>query len=111
MYVIDDDGFMRHVDSETIDRQVLQELFEFLSVHEEIISQGTMEMLGQSDPFTKAAIDRSLANAPEQLDEILAAGLPKAARMNLGMVGFGVIVNYRGELVELKWPEAADPQE
>ena len=38
-YVVDDDGFRRHIDSEQIDRQVLQSFQEMLAGHEDLVSE------------------------------------------------------------------------
>jgi hypothetical protein len=100
-YVVDDDGFLRHIESEAIDRPVLQEILSLIEGHEDFISKETMEMLGQDDPFTKAVIERSLQQAGDRLDELFEVGLPETVRVNLGMVGFRVVVNYRGEVVKV----------
>lgn len=107
-YVVDDDGFRRHIESDLVDRQVLEELIGMIEGHEEIISRGTMEMIGQEDIFTKAIIDRSLETASENIDEILEKGLPDSARLNLGMIGFRVVIDLRGGLVRLEQPSAGD---
>jgi hypothetical protein len=46
-YVVDDGGFARHIESEHVDRQVLDHLRQNIEGHEEIISRGTMELIGQ----------------------------------------------------------------
>src|SRR3989337_3803342 len=56
-YVVDDAGFMRHVESERVDRQGLGALAEFVRGHEELISAETMKALGQEDISPKAAIE------------------------------------------------------
>ncbi|HEX9798285.1 MAG TPA: hypothetical protein VGA52_14990 [Anaerolineales bacterium] len=107
-YVVDDDGFSRHIDSEHVDRQVLDELLGMIEGHEDFLSMNTMKMIGQEDPFTKAMIERSLSEAPEQVEKLLETGLPEAARMQLGMVGFRVVIDDRGDLVELVQPSAEE---
>ncbi len=57
VYVVDDDGFLRHIDSELVDRQVLNQMRELIQGHEDLIAEGTMKMLGQDDIFTKAMIE------------------------------------------------------
>lgn len=100
-YVVDDDGFLRHVESESIDRAVVEEILSMMEGHEDFISKETMEMLGQDDPFTKAMIEQSLLTAGDRLDELFQVGLPESIRLNLGMVGFRVVVNYRGEVTRV----------
>ena len=48
-YVVDDDGFMRHILAEQVDRQVLNIMLEGIEGHEEIISEQAAKMTGQDD--------------------------------------------------------------
>ncbi len=85
-------------------------MVEVIRGHEEFIARGTMEMLGQDDIFTKAAIERSLKEAAENIDKLLEQGLPESARMGLGMMGFRVVIDVHGNLIEVVQP-AADGDE
>ncbi len=107
-YVVDDDGFRRHVESESVDRQVLQELRNLVQGNEELISQGTMRMLGQEDIFTKAMIEKSLKNMDAQFDELIARGLPTEARAWLGMLGFRVVIDVHGNVIRVDQPNAGE---
>ncbi len=111
-YIVDDDGFQRHVESELVDRQVLAHLFEMIQGHEELISEGTMKMLGQEDIFTKAMIETSLRNLDDQFDELIEQGMPEEARAWLGMIGFRVVINIHGEVIKIEQPSSPiDPYE
>lgn len=103
-YVIDDAGFRRHVDSASVDRQVLENLRQQIEGHEDLISQGTMKMLGQEDIFTKAMIESSLRNLDSQFETLLQHGLPEEARAWLGMTGFRIVVNVHGEIMRIEQP-------
>ncbi len=107
-YVVDDEGFRRHVESEFVDRQVLQELRALVQGNEELISEGTMRMLGQEDIFTKAMIEKSLKNMDAQFDELLARGLPAEARAWLGMLGFRIVIDVHGNVVRVDQPSAGE---
>lgn len=109
-YVVDDDGFRRHVESETVDRQVLRELATLIEGKEDLISESAMKMMGQEDIFTKAMMERSLAEMEQNFDRMLAAGLPEEARMSLGMMGFRVVINLHGEVLRVEQPSAPDPE-
>ncbi len=100
-YVIDDAGFRRHVESEAVDRQVIEMLREQFMAHREIATEAMLQMLGQDDLFTKAMIDASIKN----MDRVIEHGLPDDARVWLGMLGFRVIVNVHGQVVRLDMPE------
>jgi hypothetical protein len=103
-YVIDDNGFRRHIDAETVDRQVLTQLQEQIEANKNAVEQGIMKMMGSEDLFTKAAIDKSIEN----MDQVLQQGLPDDARQMLGMMGFRVTVNYHGEVLRIDQPGVAD---
>lgn len=107
-YIVDDDGFQRHIQSEYVDRQVLDHLLEMIQGHEEIIAEGTMKMLGQDDIFTKAMIETSLQNVDDQFQQLLEAGLPEDSRAWLGMLGFRVVIDYHGDVVRVEQPSATD---
>ena len=104
-YVILDEGFRRHVASEVIDRQVINWLQEQALANKNMVSEGIMSLLGKDDLFTKAMIDSSL----DHMDKVIEQGLPDDARMMLGMMGFKIIVNIHGELVNLDMPAQEMP--
>jgi len=107
-YVVDDDGFRRHVESEHVDRQVLRHLYEMIQGHEDLISEGAMKMIGQEDIFTKAMIETSLKNLDRQFDELIERGMPDEARTWLGMIGFRVVIDIHGEVLRVEQPSAPD---
>jgi hypothetical protein len=107
-YVVDDDGFRRHVSSEVVDCQVLEKIGEMIEGNEDLIAEGTMKMLGQEDIFTKAAIETSLKNVDEQFDKMIQQGLPEEAQAWLGMIGFAVVINIHGEVIRVIQPSQAE---
>jgi hypothetical protein len=106
-YVVPDDDFMRHVESERIDRQVLQILHEQLEAHRELAIEAALKMIGKDDLFTKAMIEASI----NQMDRLLEQGIPEEMRAWLGLTGFKVIVNYRGDVVHVEQPGQIDLDE
>jgi hypothetical protein len=103
-YVVDDEGFLRHIESEKVDRQVLGEMAGMIEGYEELISESTMKMIGQEDIFTKASIEASLKNIDQQFESLLETGLPEEARAWMGMTGFQVIIDIHGDLIRLEQP-------
>lgn len=99
-YVLDDNGFRRHIDAEVIDRQVLQALQDQILANKDAVEQGIMKMMGSEDIFTKAAIDKSI----KDMDQVLKMGIPDDARQMLGMMGFRVVVDYHGEVLRIDQP-------
>ena len=103
-YVVEELGFRRHIETEMVDRQVIEMLREQFMSHREIATEAMLQMLGKDDLFTKAMIDASIKN----MDKVLEQGLPDGARAWLGMLGFRVIIDTHGEVVELDMPEQTD---
>jgi hypothetical protein len=103
-YVIDDNGFRRHIDAEQIDRQVLQLIQDQINANKEAVEQGMMKVMGSDDLFTKAAIDKSIEN----IDQVLERGLPDDARQWLGMMGFHIVVNLHGDVIKMESPGVVD---
>jgi hypothetical protein len=112
VYVVDDDGFKRHVPAADIDRAVLLELRDQTLANRDAVTQGAMQMMGAEDLFTKAMIDSSLNNIDAHFDKLMDQGLPEHARQWLGMLGFRIVVNYHGEVIKMESPgTAADDRE
>ncbi len=99
-YVMDDDGFLRHIDAASVDRQVLAVIQDQMNANKDMVEEGIMRMLDNYDLFTKAAIDASIKN----IDQVLERGIPEEARQWLGMMGFRIVVNVHGEVVKFNMP-------
>jgi hypothetical protein len=103
-YVVNDAGFHRHIPAEQVDRQVLENLAELISGHEDAVTEQTAKMLGQEDPFSVAMIQSQLKNINQQFDSLLKTGLPEELRAYLGMMGFRIRINMHGEVLEVAQP-------
>lgn len=106
-YVVDDNGFRRHIPSEQVDRVVLSQIAELMKGSEDFISEQTAKMIGQEDVFTKAAIEQQLKNIDKQFDQLMQVGIPEDMRAYLGMMGFKVVINMHGEVIKVEQPGAA----
>ena len=103
-YVVDDHGFKRHILSETVDRQVLDQMRSMIDGNEDLISQQTAKMLGQEDIFTYAMIANQLKNMDEQFDKLLETGIPTEARSYMGLMGFKITINVHGDVISVNQP-------
>ncbi len=101
-YVVDDDGFKRHVPAGAVDHQVLAALREQILAHKDIVLQGAMTMMRRDDLFTKAMLDSSLDRLDEHFERLLDQGLPPGTLEWLGMMGFRIVINYHGEVVRME---------
>ena len=107
-YVIDDNGFLRHIPCEQVDRQILETMKDQIKNHEEIITEQTQKMMGQEDIFTHAIIQNQLKNIDKQLENLFQTGLPENSRLYLGMMGFKVIIDTHGNVIRIKQPSVPD---
>ena len=110
-YVVNDAGFLRHIPTVQVDRQVLQIMFDMIQGSEELISAQAAKMLGQEDIFTKAMIESQLKQMDKQFENILTTGIPEEGRAYMGMMGFRVRINLHGEVIEVNQPGMIDPDE
>ncbi len=108
-YVIDDDGFRRHIDADAVDRQVVAFFLEQLQQNRDLAVQQALQMLGSDDLLTKAAVDASLRNI--NMDQIMSQGVPAQAREMLGMMGFRVVINLHGDVVRLDQPAVSTDED
>lgn len=110
-YVVDDDGFLRHIPSEQIDCQILEVMRDQIKDNKEIISEQAIKMLGQDDIFSHAIINQQLENIDDQMEQLFDQGLPESGKAYLGMLGFKIVVNHHGEVIRVDQPSAPDEQE
>lgn len=99
-YVVDDDDFRRHVDAAQVDRSVLRFMREQVEDHREIAVQQMLEMMGQDDVFTKAAVESSINN----MEDAVGQPIPEDARQWLGMLGFKIVIDVQGSVVDIQMP-------
>lgn len=107
-YVVDDDGFRRHIASEQVDRQVLDVMHQMIEGHEDIVGEQAAKMLGTDDIFSVAMLVNQLKQIESQFDALLETGIPEDARAYMGMMGFKVRINLHGEVIDIEQPGITD---
>ncbi|MGW8144835.1 MAG: hypothetical protein ACWGN2_10600 [Anaerolineales bacterium] len=110
-YVVDDEGFLRHIPSEQVDRQVLEAMRELIEGHEDALSEQTAKMLGQEDIFTRAMIESQLKNIDKQFDALFETGIPEEGRAYMGMMGFRITIDIHGEVLKVDQPGMISPED
>ena len=100
-YVVDDDGFVRHIDAEEVDRQVLRFMGGQVEDHRDEAVTQMMDMMNKDDIFTKAAIESTINNMEDNVGQ----PIPEQARQWLGMLGFRVVIDYDGTVTNIEMPE------
>ena len=103
-YVVPDGDFMRHVEAEYVDRQVVEALKERLLPMKDVIIEGMIKMLGQEDLFTRPAIESAIENMDRifEVDNVDVNEL----RTALWMTGFRVTVDVHGDVMHVELPGA-----
>ena len=71
------------------------------------VVQSIMQLLGKRDIFTKAALDASLRNLGQQLRE----SNPEQWTPWLRLMGFRVVVDVHGEVIEIIYPQQPGEEE
>jgi len=110
-YVVDDAGFLRHIPSEQVDRQVLENLEQLIAGSEEAITEQAAQMLGQDDIFTRAMIENQLKNIGQQFDALIEVGIPEETRAYMGMMGFRIRINVHGDVLDVEQPGMIAPED
>ena len=99
-YVVNDDDFRRHIDAAQVDRAVLRFLREQVEENREIAVQSMLEMMGQDDVFTKAAVESSI----NRMEDNVGQPIPEDARQWLGMLGFRIVIDFHGNVIVVQLP-------
>ena len=101
-YAVPDGDFLRHVEAEYVDRQIVALMKERVVAMRDLITEGVIHMLGQEDLFTRASIEHAI----EHMDRILEPGAVDVdeLRTALWMLKFRAIVNVHGDVVRLDIP-------
>ncbi len=107
MYVVNDQGFHRHIPSEQVDLQVLNLIRDQMKGSEDTIAEQAAKMLGQDDIFSRAILQNQLKNIDQQFDQLFKTGIPESGRAYMGMMGFRITINVHGEVLRVDQPAAA----
>ncbi len=99
-YVVMDDDFRRHIDAEQVDKQVLRFMRGQVEEHRDLAVSQMLDMLGKDDIFTKAAVESSINNIDQQVGQ----PIPEEARQWMGMLGFRVVIDFHGNVVNIQLP-------
>jgi hypothetical protein len=105
-YAVPDGDFLRHVEAEHVDRQIVAAIQERILAMRDSVTEGLIHMLGEEDLFTRPSIEHAI----EHMDRILEPGAVDVdeLRTALWMTGFRATVDVHGELVHLELPGLED---
>ncbi len=101
-YAVPDGDFIRHVEAEHVDRQIVTLMQERVLAMSDIITEGMIHMMGEENLFTRASIKHAIEN----MDSILEPGAVDVdeLRTALWMTKFRAIVDVHGDVIQLDIP-------
>jgi len=101
-YAIPEDDFLRHVEAQHVDRQIVDRLKERIQAMSDLVTENAIRLLGQEDLFTRASIEHAIEN----MHRILEPGAVDVDQLRtaLWMAGFAAVVDVHGDLVRLQVP-------
>lgn len=108
-YIVNDQGFLRHIPSEDVDRQIYDILKQQFEENKDAIIEQTAKLLGTDDPFSQAVLANQFENLDEQFKMLQKTGIPENDRLYMGMTGFRAVIDMHGNLVSLDQPSRETP--
>lgn len=102
-YVVYDDDFRRYIDAAHVDRQVLRFMRDQVEDNRQLAVGAMLDMMGKDDIFTKAAVESTI----EHMEDAVGQPIPEDARQWLGMLGFRVVIDFHGEVIDIQLPAGA----
>lgn len=101
-YAIPDQGFLRHVEAEYVDRQIVTRMRDMIVPMRDAIVEATIHMMGDEGLFARAAVEEAIDN----IDRILEPGAVDVDefRTALWMARFRAVVNVHGDVLQLEIP-------
>ena len=102
-YIVFDDDFRRYIDAAQVDRQVLRFMRDQVQDNRQLAVGAMLDMMGKDDLFTKAAVESSI----DHMEEAVGQPIPEDARQWLGMLGFRIVIDFHGDVVDIALPAAA----
>ncbi len=101
-YAVPDGDFLRHVEAEHVDRQIVALIQERILAIRDIVTEGVIHMLGEESLFTRPSIEHAI----EHMDQILETDAVDVdeLRTALWMSGFRATVDLHGDVVHVYIP-------
>jgi hypothetical protein len=105
-YVVYDEDFRRYVDAATVDRQVLRFMREQVDGNRQMAVGAMLDMMGKDDIFTKAAVESTI----DHMEDAVGQPIPEDARQWLGMLGFRIVIDFHGDVIDIQLPAGASEE-
>ena len=107
-YIVDDDGFKRHIDSRELDEKIVRLFTDQITGNEDYLASQAATMNGKTDLFSMAMFKNQLKNIDKEIEAMFSMPRPQGLTEYLGMTGFKVIIDIHGNIVHVDMPAAPD---
>lgn len=102
-YIVYDEDFRRYVDAAHVDRQVLRFMREQVDDNRQLAVGAMLDMMGKDDLFSKIAVESTI----DHMEDAVGQPIPEDACQWLGMLGFRIVIDFRGDVIDIQLPAAA----
>ena len=99
-YVVTMMDFKRHIDASWSICRCCDLCVDRSEDQRDLAVDTMLDMMGKDDIFTKAAVESSIDN----IEDAVGQALPEDARQFLGMLGFRIIIDFQGTVVDMELP-------
>lgn len=107
-YIVDDDGFKRHIDSREVDEKIIRLFTDQIDGNEDYLANAAANMTGKTDLFSMALFKNQLKNIDKEIEELFRQGPPPGLSEFLGMSGFKINIDMHGNITNVNMPAAPD---
>ena len=83
-----------------VDRQVLRFMRQQVEGSRDLAVGAMLDMMGRDDLFTKAAVESTI----DRMEDAVGQPIPEDARQWLGMLGFKIVIDDQGAVVDIQMP-------
>ncbi len=109
-YIVDDDGFKRHIDSREVDEKIIRLFTDQIDGNEDYLANAAANMTGKTDLFSMALFKSQLKNIDREIEELFRQGPPPGLAEFLGMSGFKINIDMHGNITNVNMPSAPDQE-
>lgn len=107
-YVINDNGFKRHIDAREIDEKIVHLFTDQIDGNEDYLANAAANFTGKTDIFSMALFKNQLKNIDKEIETMFQQGPPPGLAEMMGMAGFKVTIDLHGNILNVNMPSSSD---
>lgn len=106
-YAIPEDAFLRDVNAQHVDRQIVTRLQQRIRAVGDAVIDGVLDLLGEEDLFARASIELAI-DRMDQVHDARAVDVDQF-RTALWMAGFRAVIDVHDDLLRLEFAATQGP--